>query len=783
MSAFLGAAIALPMTNVLDLAPGIPINDGNVHRIGDAPPWSVFYGVTTLASLAAIKIGWLFPFAFLTNNITYANGENYTTIFTSSTGYFKYTDSIVQHLNISLLAHQAGVILGPLRIPPGVYVHASSTDTVLLPGTLMIPPCVDSGGISAANSGNTQIHIEGDGNTATIITVTRDLNPAAAVASITWANGVATVNTVVPHGLTTGLLLNFFLLGFSSAVLNKAPRDATITGPSTFTFPILYNFGTQSVIGQYVFPGLNGILCCGDPAATFVQGNTVGRYGPYQFYGDLINIQVVGTGIWNFISSGVQGSYTSGLLWGSRLRTTNFLPYACYAGYDFVGDHTYLRGLHTQDCYYGVYFSGPGQTQGITVGDIQADDILISGCFAAFAAGCLVTIVIQSSDEFYLGSNNIIFYGEAGSASNPQPIMAASFFRSWSFEGYSNAIVFDQNALALDATGAWVYTDANKKRSCWARVGSFAAGTYWSTSNVPLTINGQSLRALFDCADLNLHIDYVLDANFFYSASIAPSLAVFNVNGISELRLGGNCLAMFQTATDANIPFIITQNYEKSNASWLDTQSSIGGLFFSTLTSGNYPTTIIGDLFELSGNYSNIQPAGSNLIIANAPFVGSCMEGGLTLGSKQLVPIATKGPSIQVNIGSQAPAMGLIYQKATGIGALLTITPGTSTAAASGTWVSSGGGATTNASGTWAASGTTGITSWTITNHGAGMTSAPTIALTATSGSVPSGGALTPHWPSALATPGVSANFGNTLGVSIYYGGSAPNNHVNLYLQ
>lgn len=152
-----------PRLNVLDYAAGITINDGGVHTVSTAPVGSVFHGVTTLAGLAAISINGITPFAFLTNNTTYANGVNYNTIFTGGGGYYALTNTNVPNIDIAWLAIQAAFLQGPCRIPSGTYIIGST-----LALTLMIPDTGYFPGFSTGTNGIT-ISIRGDGQQSTTL--------------------------------------------------------------------------------------------------------------------------------------------------------------------------------------------------------------------------------------------------------------------------------------------------------------------------------------------------------------------------------------------------------------------------------------------------------------------------------------------------------------------------------------------------------------------------------------------------------------------------------------
>jgi hypothetical protein len=151
--ALLGARYSVSgLTDVLSWACQIPINDGNVHTVGNAPSSSCFYGVTTLAGLAAVTIKDVQPFSWLT-----ATSNN---IFTSSTGAYKLTDASVPQLDIAWLCIQTALLGGKTYIPAGTYVVGSS-----IPLPLTIPPGVEGD----SRFGGVYTSIQGDGPRVSMI--------------------------------------------------------------------------------------------------------------------------------------------------------------------------------------------------------------------------------------------------------------------------------------------------------------------------------------------------------------------------------------------------------------------------------------------------------------------------------------------------------------------------------------------------------------------------------------------------------------------------------------
>ena len=68
---------------------------------------------------------------------------------------------------------------------------------------------------------------------------------STAISSISWSGGVATVTTSAPHGRTVGDILKLTIAGATPAAYNGTFKS-TITGASTFTFPLTSNPGAGS---------------------------------------------------------------------------------------------------------------------------------------------------------------------------------------------------------------------------------------------------------------------------------------------------------------------------------------------------------------------------------------------------------------------------------------------------------------------------------------------------------------------------------------------------------
>ena len=153
------------LNNVLSYACGITIGDGSVHTVSTAPAGSCFYGITTLAGLAAINMNGVKPFSFLTDTgaVTgpLCTSGSVTNCFTSATGSYKLTNASVAKLDIAWLAIQAAELTGRTYIPSGHYIIGSS---LALP--IMIPSSGEgSGAVEGAPS-----MTKGDGERLSILT-------------------------------------------------------------------------------------------------------------------------------------------------------------------------------------------------------------------------------------------------------------------------------------------------------------------------------------------------------------------------------------------------------------------------------------------------------------------------------------------------------------------------------------------------------------------------------------------------------------------------------------
>lgn len=91
-------------------------------------------------------------------------------------------------------------------------------------------------------------------NTLRLLTQMSDLTPILrperAVASLAWAGGTVTATTTAPHGMTIGQVITLDLEG-QTPTAYAGPFNCTITGASTFTYPLASDPGPNTVPGTW----------------------------------------------------------------------------------------------------------------------------------------------------------------------------------------------------------------------------------------------------------------------------------------------------------------------------------------------------------------------------------------------------------------------------------------------------------------------------------------------------------------------------------------------------
>ena len=115
--------------------------------------------------------------------------------------------------------------------------------------------------------------------TISLLTQLSDLTPiingAHAITTITWLSSVATVTASAPHGFTISDTLLVTIVGATPAGFNGT-FTATVTGASTFTYPLVVNPGSSASSGTYT---LEDVAELNAMATTFfAQGNAQAVY-------------------------------------------------------------------------------------------------------------------------------------------------------------------------------------------------------------------------------------------------------------------------------------------------------------------------------------------------------------------------------------------------------------------------------------------------------------------------------------------------------------------------
>lgn len=124
---------------------------------------------------------------------------------------------------------------------------------------------VSQGGTTTAAGTTTLLTQEAD--------LTAILRPSAAISTLSWAGGTVTATTTAPHGMTNGDVLNLTIAGANPTAYNATDRICTITGASTFTFPLAADPGATVAPGTWAPIGVSVLAAMGN--TFFAQGSAV----------------------------------------------------------------------------------------------------------------------------------------------------------------------------------------------------------------------------------------------------------------------------------------------------------------------------------------------------------------------------------------------------------------------------------------------------------------------------------------------------------------------------
>jgi hypothetical protein len=115
--------------------------------------------------------------------------------------------------------------------------------------------------------------------TKSLLTELSDLTPllagSQAITSMVLASGVVTVTTAAPHGFPASETLGVVIAGVTPAAYN-GPVQATITGTSTFTYPLSGAPGAVTVQGTVTDADVGELLAMA--TTHFAQGSSVSVY-------------------------------------------------------------------------------------------------------------------------------------------------------------------------------------------------------------------------------------------------------------------------------------------------------------------------------------------------------------------------------------------------------------------------------------------------------------------------------------------------------------------------
>jgi len=116
-------------------------------------------------------------------------------------------------------------------------------------------------------------------NTSTFLTQLSDLTAilkgALANSTLVWSSGTVTVTTAAPHGLTNADVLPLTIAGASPSGYNGT-FQCTVTGVSTFTYPLVSNPGVNTVPGTWTPEDVTELLAMA--TTFFAQGTHQGVF-------------------------------------------------------------------------------------------------------------------------------------------------------------------------------------------------------------------------------------------------------------------------------------------------------------------------------------------------------------------------------------------------------------------------------------------------------------------------------------------------------------------------
>jgi hypothetical protein len=318
--------------NPLAYACGVPIGDGGVHTIGNAPAGSCFAGIRTLRRLADVVINGATPFRFLIDDGSVtgplATWHGRTNPFTAPDGAYRLTDASVSRIDIAWLAIQAAALGGGVYLPAGNYVVGSA-----MPLPIMIINHFDD---FASHSGPGSLFL-GEGSGRSIITAGSSFG--------TLADGITNIPLMScgdPAATPANRLGRWYpnngqCAGTLQGIMLWGDPGATAQGPATHYrtdgLALGARLATVDVISNWFY---NDITFTGDHTLhTRLKANG-GVFGAYWTAPN----QVL-TGDWQFIDFAASGQSFASLRVSGRTAinaTFEGETYLNAAGYAIFGD-------------------------------------------------------------------------------------------------------------------------------------------------------------------------------------------------------------------------------------------------------------------------------------------------------------------------------------------------------------------------------------------------------------------------------------------------------------
>lgn len=736
--------IRVANNSILHYADELPINDGAVHTIGNAPSTSRFSGLTTIAQVAALRL---------------SDGSTPFASFLNQTTPFAYTNSL---LTVGVTNFGSGGT-------PGTYAWTVTAGCSTAPtGRVMVGRdgrikhfYIDTHG--SCQGAPTFSLTAATGLTGFVLSPTVLTDATVPNWDLSWLAGEAALYTTHQLYYPAGT----YVWGSQYALPLILPEAAEGAGvPVSNALAISGDGENRSILMPGKDFGLDATLVsAGDPAgnhkdSTTGVGNEFGRYGRQGMYSGFIR----DLGMSSVYATSNKSEYAApgqtpilmdGIHWGARLRMQNVKgPDGFFRDVSLVGDHTVFVGWHLEGGAWGYFWDAMSD---YLYGDLQFVGMAASGqSIASLGVDKDSSISGHFSAETYLSAPYAMLAEAPADPQHCNPAMNQAIFDRLMTEYIGNAAFAEETDFnPLTNT----YTTPSTNCRSWKGKINY---TYPSWDNGHFWGGGRGRLAYADVGGWHVGIDDFGDGGNivpFQGPSGPAPVAVFRqANGLSGSSMqADDVLSVLGGAT----PSVPLSNGDGSGMALRSKGGSVG-------TSGAWSG--ITSVLQGDGNNS-VVTAGDLLILpygAGFP-IGEPNRSGLTGVALQRGPVnttiavATAG-NIAINTGT-TPAVGYGVLKAgSGIGATLTMVAGTAGTPGTYPWTGSGGGCTTAASGTYTIpAGGTGLTSYAITVYGVACTSRPGITLD-TSVSLLQNGSLTPFFPASLGAVASGWQDGHVIG-------------------